>query len=92
MVLRDVVGRRLRLRGGALVRGDREPPLGAPCPRDRADELSALRAWLARGEVTVDATDLPLAEPVEGGAELHRLLRLLRRRDRRDEGSRTSGR
>jgi DNA polymerase-3 subunit epsilon len=92
VVLCDAAGRRLRLRGGALVRGGREAPLGAPCPRDRADELSALRAWLARGEVTVDAADVPLAEPVAGGAELHRLLTQLRQRDRRDDGVRRGGR
>jgi DNA polymerase-3 subunit epsilon len=84
VVLRDGAGRRLRLRGGALVRAGGEAPLGTPCPRDRADELSALRAWLARGEVAVDAAEVPLAEPVEGGAELHRLLALLRQRDRRE--------
>ena len=47
-------------------------------------ELSALRAWLIRGEVSVDAAEVPLAEPVAGGAELHRLLTLLRQRDRRE--------
>jgi DNA polymerase-3 subunit epsilon len=96
VVLRDATGIRLRLRGGALVRGEYEAPLGTPCPRDRADELSALRAWLARSEVTVDAAEVPLSEPVKGGAELHRLLGLLRERDRREarsgDGARTDRR
>jgi DNA polymerase III subunit epsilon len=92
VILRDAAGRRLRLRGGALVRGERDAPLGAPCPRDRADELSALRAWLARGEVTIDAAEVPLVEPVEGGAELHRLLGLLRQRDRHEGRSRDGAR
>jgi DNA polymerase-3 subunit epsilon len=78
LVLRDPAGRTLALRGGALVRGPDDGPLGAPCPRERADELSALRAWIARGEARIDVTDEPLAEPVDGGAELHRLLPRLR--------------
>ena len=44
-------------------------------------------AWLVRSEVTIDEADVPLAEPVDGGADLHRILGLLRRRDRREGGS-----
>ena len=96
LVLREASGLRLRLRSGALVRAEGEVPLGLPCPRDRADELSALRAWLGRSAVTIDEAEVPLAEPVEGGADLHRILGLLRPRDRREDrsgdGARASGR
>jgi DNA polymerase-3 subunit epsilon len=78
---------RLRFTRGSLVRGDDERPLAAPCPRDRADELSVLRSWLARNEVRVEETDVPLAEPVDGGADLHRLLARLRSRDRTESAS-----
>jgi DNA polymerase III subunit epsilon len=93
--LRDPSGRSLRFRRGALVRSEADVPLGAPCPRDRADELSALRSWLARGEATIDASNVPLAEPVDGGADLRRLLELLRQRERREarsgDGVRSTG-
>jgi hypothetical protein len=64
------------------VRDGDEEPLPAPCPRDRADELAALRAWVARHGPRVEATDEPLVEPVDGGAALHRVLTQLRRVDR----------
>ena len=82
LVLRDAEGHRFRLRRGGLIRDAGDGPLGAPCPRERADELSALRAWVARNEVRVESTAEPIAEPVSGGAELHRLLGALRARDR----------
>jgi hypothetical protein len=61
------------------VRREDDAPLGAPCPREHADELAALRAWIARNRPRIDATDVPLAEPVDGGAHLHGLLDRLRR-------------
>lgn len=79
IVLLDSTGHRFRLRGGALVRGADEPPLGAPCPRERADELSVLRSWITSHAVRIESTDRPLAEPVDGGAQLHRLIAHLRR-------------
>jgi UvrB/uvrC motif len=82
LVLRDEAGHRFRLRRGGLIRNDGDGPLGAPCPRERADELSALRAWVARNAVRVESSAEPFAEPVAGGAELHRLLGTLRARDR----------
>ncbi len=91
LVLADEEGWRFRIEGGALVRGDRAEPLGAPCPRDRADELAVLRAWIARNGPRIDATDVPLAEPVDGGAQLNRLLVLLRESDR-SAGVRLGGR
>jgi DNA polymerase-3 subunit epsilon len=82
LVLRDADGHRSLLRRGGLIRCAGDQPLGAPCPRDRADELAALRAWVVRNEVRVETTDVSFSEPVAGGAELHRLLRTLRARDR----------
>ena len=55
LVLRDAAGHRFRLRRGGLIRNSDDEPLGAPCPRERADELSALRAWVARNEVRVES-------------------------------------
>jgi DNA polymerase-3 subunit epsilon len=69
-------GRRLTLEGGALARAGRPAdPIALPCPRERADELSAVRSWLARNPVRILACDRPLAEPVDGGARLERILR-----------------
>jgi DNA polymerase-3 subunit epsilon len=82
LVLLDAAGHRFRLRRGSLIRGADDEALEAPCPRERADELSALRAWIARNDVRVESTDEPFAEPVAGGAELHNLLGTLRARDR----------
>ena len=64
--------------GGALARAD-EPdvePIPVPCPRERADELSAVRSWLARNPVRLVSCDRPLAEPVDGGARIARIVRL----------------
>jgi len=84
LVLSDRDGRRVRLSGGALVRdGGPEEPVGHPCPRERADEVAALRAWLARDPPRVELAERPPAEPVAGGAELHRMLVRLRAADRR---------
>jgi DNA polymerase-3 subunit epsilon len=79
-------GRPIVLRGGALG-GDAlgEGPIGAPCPRGRADELAAVRAWLGRNPGALVEADPPLAEPVEGGAHLHRLLGALRGADRAED-------
>jgi DNA polymerase-3 subunit epsilon len=82
LVLRDADGHRSLLRRGGLIRCAGDQPLGAPCPRDRADELAALRAWVVRNEVRVETADASFSEPAAGGAELHRLLRTLRARDR----------
>jgi len=78
LVLRDDQGRPIRLRGGALVRIGDEAPLEVPCPRERADELACVRAWIVRDRPRIESTDFPLAEPVDGGASLHRLLAGLR--------------
>jgi DNA polymerase III subunit epsilon len=69
-------GTRLTFVAGALARAGQTPePIGLPCPRERADELSAVRSWLARNRVRVVACDVPPAEPVDGGARIDRILR-----------------
>lgn len=78
LVLDGGEGRVIRLRRGVLVRGERDDPVGDPCPRERADEVAALRAWLLRNPVRIAHADPPIAEPVDGGAALHRLLGSLR--------------
>ena len=72
-------GRRLAFVGGALARagaaaGETEP-IPFPGPRERADELTAVRSWLARHPVRLVACDVPLAEPVDGGARIAGILR-----------------
>ena len=69
--------RQLAFVGGGLTRAE-EPdmePIPVPCPRERADELSAVRSWLARNPVRLVACDTPLAEPVDGGARIARIIR-----------------
>ena len=78
-------GRRasIGLRGGALARaGDTDvEPIPEPCPRERADELSAVRSWLARNPVRLIACDVPLSEPVDGGARIATIVRWTNERD-----------
>lgn len=71
----------LAFASGALVRRDGPVPIETPCPRDRADELAATRSWLSRNPVTIAEAE-GLAEPVAGGAAIHRLLSTLRAADR----------
>jgi DNA polymerase III subunit epsilon len=77
--LDDEDGRRLAFVGGALARAgdaaEETEPITSPCPRERADELSAVRSWLARNPVRLVACDVPLAEPVDGGARIAGILR-----------------
>ncbi len=72
LAVRDPSGREVRFPRGVLDGS------GAPCPRDRAEELAAVRSYLARHPVAILAADPPLTEPVAGGAELHRILRRIR--------------
>jgi DNA polymerase-3 subunit epsilon len=85
--LRDAAGTPIRVRDGALLRSGDEEAVPSPPPRERADEVAALRAFVARHRPRLDHADVPPCEPVEGGAELHRLLARLRARER-DAGSR----
>ena len=77
--LTDPGGHAITLRGGTLA----DDPVPVPCPRDRADELAAVRSWLGRNRITLVDADPPLAEPVDGGLELSRMLTALRAVDRR---------
>jgi hypothetical protein len=66
---------RLDLVGGALSCHDPvglapASPIGAPAPRDRADELAVVRSWMRRHPGRVLACDDAPAEPVAGGREL----------------------
>jgi hypothetical protein len=71
--------RRLAFVGGALARagdaGTETEPIPFPCPRERADELSAVRSWLTKNPARVLACDVPLSEPVDGGARIAKILR-----------------
>jgi len=48
--------------------------ISLPCPRDRADELAAVRSWVVRHRPQIRRCDRAPAEPVEGGAALARVL------------------
>jgi hypothetical protein len=85
--LRDADANMLPLTGGTLVRGGDVLPIPWPCPRERADELAAVRSWLLHNPARVEQADRPPAEPVEGGAALHQLLTRLRSTDRTREGA-----
>jgi DNA polymerase-3 subunit epsilon len=79
LAVRDADGRALVFRDGSLVCSGEDPgPIALPCPRERADELSAVRSWLSSNPVVVEACSRPLAEPSEGGAAIARILGLLR--------------
>jgi len=81
LVLRGPDGERLVLERGSLEQATHPDglgagdPIGAPVPRDRADELSVVRTWVRRHDVRVLECDVPPAEPVDGGADIERLLR-----------------
>jgi DNA polymerase-3 subunit epsilon len=73
-------GATMRFDRGALGRPGVLPspetaPLSLPCPRERAEELSAVRSWLARHPTRVQACDgAAPSEPVDGGAAIARIL------------------
>jgi DNA polymerase III subunit epsilon len=74
-------GHVMRFEGGSLSAGAGgvdDEPLDVPCPRDRADELAAVRSWVAKHRPQVDRCDRAPAEPVEGGAALARVLARIR--------------
>jgi DNA polymerase-3 subunit epsilon len=77
--LRTLDGRSLRLDHGSLVTpGAGGEAITSPCPRERADELAAVRSWLSKHHPRVVVCDIAPAEPVEGGAALARVLARLR--------------
>jgi DNA polymerase-3 subunit epsilon len=92
LVLRTAGGDRLELRDGALiVDGDMSAePIGAPPPRERADELAALRSWICRHRLVVESADVAPCEPPQGGRELAGVLRRLREAARGDDAGRGS--
>jgi DNA polymerase-3 subunit epsilon len=90
-------GVRLRFDRGALTRAGegcagQEDPLSLPCPRERADELTAVRGWLARHRVRVIAVDGSApSEPVDGGAAIARVLAQARAAELAPPGGRDRG-
>src|SRR4029450_13730220 len=62
-------GARRARAAGALRRAANPPPapIGTPAPRERADELAALRSWVCRRRTRVEACDGAPAEPGDGG-------------------------
>ena len=70
---RDAHGPRRRRRrrsgssAGAMVAAGTSSR-SAPVPRERADELAAVRSWFRANHPRVEACGRPLAEPVDGGA------------------------
>ncbi len=81
LTLRDLEGGILPFDGGSLVRGDGAEPISLPCPRERADELAAVRRWLTRHPVGLESSTGPLAEPVDGGAQIAAVLARVRQAD-----------
>ena len=87
VVVRDAAGAELRLRGGSLeIAGAATERIGLPVPRGRADELVAVRGWLARNPPRLEDADPPLSEPVDGGAALARILAVTRAALRQEPG------
>ncbi|HTG48240.1 MAG TPA: DEDD exonuclease domain-containing protein [Actinomycetota bacterium] len=87
LVLRGPDGERIELDRGAVVRPD-EPapvPLARPVPRERADELAAVRGWIRRHPVRIERCAVAPSEPVDGGAALARILESVRRPDARED-------
>ena len=79
MVLVTPEGLRVRLAGASVDRGDGADPISLPCPRERADELAAVRSWITgqRG-VRIEQVDVAPAELVDGGRALAGVLAVLR--------------
>ena len=74
LAVRDDAGpATIRFLDGAMVRGDGAEPLVVPCPRERSDELAAVRGWIRANHPRVEACGRPLAEPVDGGAAIARI-------------------
>jgi DNA polymerase-3 subunit epsilon len=80
LTLRTADDRLLRFDTGTLlVAGDAQPPphprMSLPCPRDRADELAAIRSWLGHNPTRIERCDGEAPrELVDGGARIARIL------------------
>ena len=71
-------------RGTLTPAGERAqaPPLSLPCPRERADELAAVRSWLTAHPPRISGGSGPWpSEPVAGGAAVARILARARAAD-----------
>ena len=71
-------------RGTLTPAGERAqaPPLSLPCPRERADELAAVRSWLTAHPPRISGGSGPWpSEPVAGGAVVARILARARAAD-----------
>jgi DNA polymerase-3 subunit epsilon len=79
LVLRDDQGRVIRFEDGELAgaAAGAAEPIPSPCPRDRVEEVAAVRSWLQRNRYRVEAAEPPASEPADG-AVVHRLLARLR--------------
>ena len=73
--LRDRSETPIELDGGSLDGGE---PVPAPCTRERADELAAVRSWVLRRRPAVEDATTALSEPLDGGAAIDRVLRMVR--------------
>jgi DNA polymerase-3 subunit epsilon len=73
LTVRDSAGAAIPFDRGAMVRGDVDEAIDVPCPRDRADELAAVRGWIRTNRPRVEACSRSLAEPVDGGAAIARI-------------------
>lgn len=82
---REGTGRVIRVHRGSLEGLEDTDPASLPYAQDRADELGAVRSWLARRPPILLDADPPLAEPVAGGAVLHRTLAALRNASSRQD-------
>lgn len=79
--LRTDEDRVLRFDHGSLISAHTDfdaDAVAVPCPRERADELAAVRSWIAKHRPRVDGCDRAPAEPVDGGATLARVLARVR--------------
>jgi DNA polymerase-3 subunit epsilon len=86
LVLRDHHDRLLRFRDGELLCTGAAGPIAFPCPRERADEVAAVRSWLQRNPCRVEGADPPPAEPADG-IVVDRLLARLRTAGHRPGGT-----
>ncbi len=71
LVLAGPDGMRHHFQRGRLGGGN---PLGTPVAGADADEAAAVRGWLTRNPVRLVEADGEVAEPVAGGAAIHRLI------------------
>ena len=94
LTLRGPRGERLELIEGALAGSDEPPPepIGSPAPRERADELAAIRSWVGRHPTRVERCEVAPSEPVDGGAALARILAAIRESGRTPAGQPRRGR